>query len=483
MSSLLPEFLLILTAFFILIIDLFDAFNSESSLSPEFYALSGIGFSIISLFALWGYAPTTYFGGQFVVEEIDIFFKGAILVAGFFTVTLLPAIFNLKNLVKNHYPEFIVTLLFTLSGMLFLASSRDLVTLYVSLEMATLPLFALTAWEKSKFSAEGAIKYLILGAVGSSFLIFGFGILYAFTGSLSFESIRVALAQPHQDTLNLVLLAVAFIIPGLGFKLTLFPFHTWAPDAYQASPTPVTAFLSTASKVTGLVLATHLLLRIFSFQLKDLQLVMVVLSVATMTLGNFVAMKQENIKRFMAYSSISQAGYLLLGFLTLSPEGIASVLFYSYIYIFTNMAAFAVITLHIEQTQKQNILSLKGLSKTSPGYAAVLMLALFSLAGIPPLSGFVGKFFLFSIAAKQGYHIVVAIAAINSTVSLYYYLKIIKQMYINSPDEDTPSLKAPLVTKAGLILATMGTVFIGLIAPFYDQILWASEQWFKLWIK
>ena len=356
--------------------------------------------------------------------------------------------------------------------MLFLVSSRDLVSLYVSLELATIPLFLLVAWEKNIRSGEGALKYLLSGATASAILLYGLGLIYGLTGEMT-----LSLIGPKLVANPALWLAAGMTLAGVGFKLTLFPFHMWAPDAYEAAPTPVTAFLSVASKAAGLALFFQLYYRVFGFHTNSFNIVIAVLAAATMTLGNVVAIKQTRIKRFMAYSAISQAGYLMMGFLGDSHESTTAVMFYLLVYALTNLAAFAVIIHHIHNQNDESIEGMRGLSLTHPILALTLMIALFGLAGIPPLSGFVGKFFLFSVAAKSGYYWLVALAALNSTVSLYYYLRIIRQMYIEPANPKELAMSAPFLMKFGLSVATLGSVVCGLIPSLYEHIDASTIQW------
>ena len=268
-----------------------------------------------------------------------------------------------------------------------LISSRDLITLYVRVELSTIPLFLLAALKrKTMEGVEAGMKYVVLGALASALLLYGLGIFYALSGSMELDRLEIlTFSSP------LFFLASALVTAGIGFKLTIVPFHMWAADVYQGAPTPVTAYLSVASKGAGLAFGYQLFFRIMANSFDGWVPIVAILSAITMTLGNLVAMKQENIKRFMAFSSISQAGYLLMGFM--GEGGKQAMLFYLLVYVMTNLLVFGVIILFSNHTGKENISDYRGLSRTDPVIALCMMLGVFSLAGIPPLSGFVGKFF------------------------------------------------------------------------------------------
>jgi NADH-quinone oxidoreductase subunit N len=417
--------------------------------------------------------PDSALDGRFAIDSLTLWFKVVFLTATFLTFTLGSEPFREGAKQPLHWKaEFLVVMLFTLSGMMFLISSRDLVSLLVSLELATIPLYALAAWSRTEKAGEGAIKYLTVGALASAFLLYGFGLLYGLTGCTTLADIAHAL-QPSPA----VWLAAGLITAGIGFKLTLFPFHFWAPDAYQGAPTPVTAYLSVASKAAGLAMAFQMFYRVFGIFLADWAGIVAGLTAVTMTLGNLVAIRQTNLKRFMAYSAISQAGYLAMGFLGTGAQDAAAMVFYMLVYVLTNLSAFAVLVLHIHQTGEEDITSVRGLSQLNPLLALAMMVALFGLAGIPPLSGFVGKFFLFSVAAKAGLYWLVGLAAVNSTISLYYYLRIVRQMYIEEPLPGARPLVAPPLLVTGLLLATVGSVFCGLIPFFFERIGENATQW------
>lgn len=464
MTLMLPELIIVATAFLVLMLDIV-APNDDRKGWTAYVALAGIAVALGFVIANMGVTADAL-GGRFAVDPIGSWFKLIFLIATFITITISGEA-KLKS-----QGEFWTILLFVLSGMMFLASARDLVSLYVSLELATIPLMVLTAWPRDTRSGEGAIKYVIVGALASALLLYGLGLLYGLTGSMSFDAIAKAVKPSPAMWLTAGLLTA-----GIGFKLTLFPFHMWAPDVYEGAPTPMTAYLSVASKAAGMVLSFHIFYKIFGGLLADWTLIIAILATATMTLGNVVAVLQTNIKRFMAYSAISQAGYLIFGFLGTAEQDITAMVFYLFVYVLTNLAAFAVIIARVEQSGKEDLSAFRGLSRTNPVLALAFMIALFGLAGIPPLAGFVGKLFLFSVAAKYGYYWLVAVAALNSTVSLYYYLRIVRQMYIEPVDTTIKPLTVSPTFIVGLSIATLGSVICGILPMFYEAVSSSASHW------
>ena len=338
----------------------------------------------------------TILGGRFAMDAVAWWFKVIFIISGLVTVILSIDLLDGRVGVRvrgiGFRGEYYSVLLFTISGMMYIVSARDLITLFVSLELATIPLFVLAAWRRDDAqSGEAGLKYVLIGAMASAFILYGLGIIYGLTGSTDLNFLRQALKP------SLALwLATAMLVAGVGFKLTIVPFHMWAADVYQGAPTPVTAYLSVASKCAGLAFIFQLLFRILGAFIADGAMIVAIFAAITMTLGNVVAIVQQNIKRFMAFSAVSQAGYLIMGFLGNWDISVPAMLYYMLVYVTTNLAAFACIVWYANETGKEQISDYRGLSRTNPLIALAMMIALFSLAGIPPLSGFVGKFFLFS---------------------------------------------------------------------------------------
>jgi len=470
----LPEIIVIVVAVIVLVADLFAGERRRSILGPM--AVIGLLAALLTLiFAV----PQngSLLGGRFVIDTVAWWFKVLFLISGIVTVLLSIDLLDGRASVRargiGFQGEYYSVLLFTVSGMMYLISARDVITLYVSLELTTIPLFVLAAWRRDHVqSGEAGLKYVIIGAMASAFILYGLGILYGLAGSTDLNVMKQSLTPSMA-----MWLAMALLLAGVGFKLTLVPFHMWAADVYEGAPTPVTAYLSVASKGAGLAFMFQVFFRIIGTNLADWTLILALMAAATMTLGNLVAIVQNNIKRFMAFSAVSQAGYLIMGFLGSSPQGVPAMLYYMLVYMVTNLCVFACIIWYANETGREQISDYRGLSQTNPLVALAMIIGLFGLAGIPPLSGFVGKFFLFSIASGAGLHWLVAVAAVNSTISLYYYLRIVRQMYIEPVHENArriPITKVLMPTIAGLCIAS---VLLGIVPLFYETIHHGTISW------
>lgn len=474
----LPELIVIGTAFAVLGLDLLISESYRRVLAP----LALVGLAIATGALVLAPLNAHLLGGRFTLDAVAWWFKLMFLTSAFFTVLLSRDLLDGHTAVRvrgiGFRGEYYTMLLFTLAGMMYLISARDIITLYVSLELATIPLFVLAAWRRDDTkSAEAGLKYLLLGALASAFILLGLGMIYGMTGTMDMQEICDALRTGAQPAFYY---GATLLLAGVGFKLTIVPFHMWAADVYEGAPAPVTAYLSVASKGAGLALMFQLFFRMFGPHLTDWLGVIAALSAVTMTLGNAVAIVQNNIKRFMAFSAISQAGYFVMGFLGTSGQGAPPMIFYLLVYVFSNLAVFACIVWYSNETAREYIEDYAGLSQTNPIVALVLMVSLFSLAGIPPLSGFVGKFFLFSVASQAGYHWLVAVAAVNSTISLFYYLRVVRQMYIEPPKKGASAPQAPSVTlAAAMLLLCAGTALLGIVPSFHEMIQADTSQWFS----
>ena len=471
----LPELIVVAAVFMVLLVDLL--LTAKKRFVLDLIAMAGLGAAFVSLMLMTNVKDAEMFGGRFALDSVAWWFKAIFLLSAVITVAV--SMDGLNGRVASAGAklgsggEYYVALLSTVAGMMFMSSARDLVMLYVSLELSTIPLFVLTAWRRDALSGEAGLKYVVLGALGSAILLYGFSFLYGLTG----ETNIVAIGRQLTFMSPAFIVASVMITAGIGFKMTLVPFHMWAADVYQGAPTPVTAYLSVASKAAGLVLMFQIFFRAMGHVLDEWNVTIAVIAAATMTLGNLVAIVQQNIKRFMAFSAISQAGYLIMGFLGPDSAGIPAMLFYMLVYMLTNLAVFAVIIFHSNQTGSENIADYRGLSRTNPSIALAMMIALFGLAGIPPLSGFVGKFFLFSIASKAGFNWLVAVAAVNSTISLYYYLQIVRQMYIEPADANPQRLDVTPVLALSILVTVTGSVILGVVPAFYEMIHAGTAGW------
>ena len=462
---LLPEFTLAGTAGAVLLADLVFGAGVRRGLVP--LALVGTAGTLAVLLAA---TPAGSFDGAFAADATAAYFKVLLLAA---LAAVLGLSRDIERLTGRPPAEYLFLLLCATLGMLFLASATELVLLYVGLELATFPLVLLTAYQPRRArSAEGGIKYLLLAALGSAVLLFGLSWLYALTGATRLDMLTAVLAAGRVPFPPLAV-GLACVMGGVGFKLALVPFHTWAPDAYEGAPTPVTAFLSVAGKTAGFALAVRLLAGFLPAAAPWWTVLLGGLAAVTMVLGNLAAMPQRNLKRLLAYSSIAQAGYLVMGLVAFGEQALAAMLYYLAAYLVTNLAAFAVVTAVERATGSADVSAFQGLARRAPRLALVLMLALLSLAGIPPLAGFTAKFVLFTAAYGQGLVGLVFLAVLNSALSLYYYLRIIKAAYITPPPEPAAGVPVPAVLAVVLVLCLAGILVLGVVpAPF---MAWAQS--------
>jgi NADH-quinone oxidoreductase subunit N len=345
-------------------------------------------------------------------------------------------------------------------------SSGDFLMFYLGLELATIPIAAMTAFETYKTkSAEAGIKLILSSALSSGVLLYGISMIYGTTGSIYFSEVAEAYKESSLQTLALI-----FFFAGMGFKISLVPFHLWAADVYEGAPINVTSYLSVISKGATVFIFTIVLYTVFNYISYMWQDLISIIAVLTMTIGNLFAIRQNNIKRFLAFSSISQAGFILLGIIGGTQMGMTSVIYYVLVYIFSNLGAFGVATAISNATGKENIEEYNGLYKTNPLLSLTMMLSMFSLAGIPPIAGFFGKFFLFTAAAQQGFYLLVFIAVANTVISLYYYLLVVKAMFINSSDAPITYFKSDFMTKLGLLICVIGMFATGFVSSIYEYI-------------
>lgn len=459
------ELMLVLLAAIILVSELlFD----EKGSSPKIRFLAS---SLFFINLIVGFLPAEtgeMFGGMYRTSDMHILIKN-ILNIGVFIIFLQSDrwLANEENSFKT--AEFFIIMISTLTGMFFMISAGDFLMFYIGLELATIPLAALAAYEvyKNK-SAEAGIKLILSSALSSGVLLWGISMIYGTTGSVYFEEVKASFTIS-----GLSILGFIFFMSGMGFKISLVPFHLWTADVYEGSPIGVTSYLSVISKGAALTILTIILFTVFPAIIEMWQNVIYIIAIITMTVGNLFAIRQNNIKRFLAFSSISQAGYILLGIIGGNQFGMASLLYYIMVYIFSNLAAFGVVAAISNASGRENISDYNGLYKTNPKLSLTLMLAMFSLAGIPPVAGFFGKFFLFTAAAEKGFYILVLIAVINTIISLYYYLLVVKAMFINKSDEPISHFKSDWVTKLGLALCIAGVVamgFVGYILEYFNNV-------------
>ncbi len=406
------------------------------------------------------------FGGMYGTSPLILLMKN-ILNIGVLIIFIQSVSWLKLEEQKEKIGEFFVILLSSLIGMDYMISSGDFLMFYLGLELATIPVAALAAFERFKEkSAEAGVKLIFTSALSSGILLYGLSMIYGTTGSVYFPEVSAAFSSAP-----LQILAFIFFFAGMAFKISLVPFHLWAADVYEGAPINVTSYLSVISKGAAVFIFMIILYTVFNKIALMWRDVIYIISILTMTLGNLFAMRQRNIKRFLAFSSISQAGFILLGIIGQSQLGMTTVVYFVLVYIFSNLGAFGVATIISNKTGKESIDDYDGLYRTNPMLSLTMMLALFSLAGIPPLAGFFGKFFLFASAAKQGMYILVFIAVLNTIISLYYYLLVVKAMFLNRSDRPIAYFKSDGYTKLGLAICIAGIILIGFASPVYEFIL------------
>ncbi len=360
--------------------------------------------------------------------------------------------------------EFYVLTLCTLFGMYIMISSGNFLMLYLGLETASVPLACLVAFDKYKHnSAEAGAKFILTAALSSGIMLYGISMLYGTCGTLYFADVPYLMNMSAMQIAGMV-----FFMAGMAFKISLVPFHLWTADVYQGAPSSVTAYLSVVSKGSAAFVLMVVLFKVFAplaYIWKDL---LYGLIIVTITVGNLFAIRQNNIKRFFAFSSISQAGYIMLGVIAGTSQGMSALVYYILIYVLSNLAAFGVISAIDTKTGKVNISDYDGLYSTNPRLAIVMMFALFSLGGIPPFAGFFSKFFIFAAAASQGYYILVLIALINTVISLYYYLLVVKAMFIKKSDNPIPYFRSDSPMAISLVICMVGVFLAGLVSCIYS---------------
>lgn len=456
-----------------LLVFLFDTFFGEGLRSRLTY----ITVAIFGVFTVYSFlAPLTSgeaFAGMYATSPIVASIKN-ILNVGMFIVLLQSVKWNDSTSQLVRKGEFLELMLVTLFGMYLMVSARHFLIFVIGLETASLPLAALAAFDKKQYeSHEAAVKYLFTAVFSSAIYMLGLSFVYGFTGSLYFDDIAIAVMGVEGTALLYV--ALAFVIAGIGFKISLVPFHLWTADVYQGAPTSVTSYLSVVSKGSAAFAAFIILTQAFGSVYSEVwEWMLYALIILTITIGNLFAIRQTNMKRFLAFSSISQAGYIMLGVVAFNATGVGALSYYVLVYIVSNLAAFGVIQAIENATGKVEMTDYNALYKTNPKLSFAMMLAMFSLGGIPPFAGFFSKFFIFSSALEQGsvaIYVLVLIALINTIISLYYYLLVVKAMFINDNDNPITTFKSHWTERAGLVVCVAGIILVGLISCIYSFLI------------
>lgn len=367
---------------------------------------------------------------------------------------------------RDRIHEYFMLLMTTLIGMNFMISAGHFLMFYIGIELATIPLAALAAYERFKNrSAEAGIKLILSSALSSGILLFGLSMIYGTTGSLYFSEVAAEVRD-----IPLVILGFIFFFSGMSFKMSLVPFHLWTADVYEGAPVNVTAYLSVVSKGAAAFIFIIVLFTVFPVIIATWEKTIWIIAVLTITIGNLFALRQKNMKRFLAFSSIAQAGFFLLGFVGGNQLGMTTVIYYALVYIFSNLAAFGIVGIIANKTGRESMDDYDGLYRTNPGLSIAMMLAMFSLAGIPPVAGFFGKFFLFVAAAEKGFYVLVTIAVLNTIIALYYYLLVVKAMFINRNETPIEPFKSDSMSKLGLAICLAGIIVTGFASGIFEMI-------------
>ena len=461
--TLLPELILVALVLTVITVDLFLSRANKWLLTP--LTVAGLILAGAACVVVWGINETVY-AGFYEVDDLSVFFKAATILIGIITVLFAPSYLIVRRIPLG---EFHMILVSALLGMCVLASSSDLITLFLGLELMTMPSYLLTGLHKTdRYSNEGGLKYFLLGSFASAIVLFGISWLYGITGTTNIAEIAVALEGQMSGAL---LVAIGFLMVGGTFKIAAVPFHYWTPDAYQGAPTPITGFLSVGPKLG----AFALLIRLFAEALAPLRAdwlgIFLVLTVLTMTLGNVVALTQVNVKRMLAYSSIAHTGYIMAGLAAYAnagsadaaTQGIESVLFYVLGYAVMNIAAFAVVGMLQRDTSRFGGLnSFAGLASRSPGRAAAMGILMLSLTGIPPTVGFFAKLYVLLAAVEAGLAWLAVVLVLNAALAAFYYLRVVVYMYMRDPEPDPAPIDTSPFGSVALALSVAGVLILGL---------------------
>lgn len=452
----------------LVIFEIFSNKKQKASIIP--FALI-----LLTINTVIGFLPLNtgeIFGGMFRTNALLHLFKTTLSIGVLILLLQSADWLKEKVIAENKSTEFLILILSSLLGTYYMISAGDFLMFYIGLELTTLPVAALVAYETFKRkSAEAGVKYILSSALASGSTIFGVSLLYATTGTIYFDAMAEILTIS-----NLSILGFIFFFSGLAFKISLAPFHFWTADVYEGAPINVASYLSVISKGAAVVILMIVLFTVFKPLIPIWSKIIYIIAIATMFVGNLFALRQQNMKRFLAYSSIAQAGFILLGLLSVDQLGATTVVYFVAVYIFSNLGAFGVVQAISAASNKENIDDYEGFYRTNPRLSMVMMLSLFSLAGIPPLAGFFGKFFLYVAAASKGYYILVFIGVVNATISLYYYLLVIRAMFLRKNPDAIPYFKSKPYMKLGLIMAAVGILVAGLYSPLYEYIFSISNS-------
>jgi NADH-quinone oxidoreductase subunit N len=459
--SILPEILVVATALFVLFVDLVLPEENKRVLCGV--SIVGVALSLFAVFAM-GPARISGFSGAVVHDGLGAFFEIVILSACALTLLMATGYSEWEG---THKGEFYSLLLLSTSGMMFMAKGTDLMTVFLGLETLSIPIYVLVGFHRHRMSSiEGALKYFLLGAFASGFLLYGIALIYAVAGTTKLPLLATMLLDARLAANPLFLAGAGLLLVGLAFKVSLVPFHMWTPDAYEGAPTLVTAFMSAAVKAAAFAALIRFLLLTLPGMQPAMGKILWVLAVLTMTVGNLSALRQDNVKRMLAYSSIAHAGYILVGMVSGDVLGGQASLFYLLVYAFMNIGAFGVVMLIAQKEDEgYDIRNFAGIGFRYPALGALLTLFLISLGGIPPTAGFIGKFYLFSAAVKNGYIGLAVIGVLNSAVSIYYYLRLVVYMYMVPAGAEAPAPRPPRIAFSLALCASAAVVIVLGILP------------------
>jgi NADH-quinone oxidoreductase subunit N len=465
-ASILPEILILMISLLVFVVEPF--WKEEKRRNVGWLTAIGLfAAMVISLIFARPGEPTSTLGGMVRFDWLGFFFKMLFMFAGAATALLL-----MDNEKVGHRGEGYLLLLASLLGMNLMAASADLVMLYLAIETASIPLYILAGFMLADDkSTEAGFKYLLFGALTSTVMLYGFSLVFGFAGTTDLYQLADMLQSGNLSIVSTFSI-LALILVGIGFKVSIVPFHFWAPDVYEGSPTPVAGFLSTASKAAGFAVLIRLFVVAFPDLATSWTAILAVLAAITMTVGNLLALPQTNIKRLLAFSSVAHAGYVLIGVVALTQLGVASVVFYLAAYIVTNLLAFGIVMAFSRVTGLEEITDYAGMSRRNPGLALMMLAAFLSLTGMPPFAGFVAKVVVFAAGIQAGYTWLVVIGIINSVVGMYYYLNVMKYVYLyRMPNQDEENYPVPLTRPyaIALIVLVFGVILVGtLFAPWFN---------------
>lgn len=473
-TALLPEIGLFVLAGFVLLFDLL--WPEERRRALGWLTFTGLVVLIIAalLFSRPDGNNRLIWGGMLRQDWLGFVF-GLLFLSG----AALTALFAMDSPTIGQRGEFYLLMLAATLGMLLMASSADLVMLYLAIETTSIPLYALAGFlTRQEKSSEAGLKYILFGAMTSAVMLYGFSLLYGFTGTTQIYTLAARLQSGDLPVATLIGVGLLVLV-GFGFKVSAVPFHFWAPDVYEGAPTPAAGFISTASKAAGFAVLLRFLLAVFPAALPYWTMALAIISAITMVVGNFVALTQRNIKRLLAYSSIAHAGYILIGVAASSAFGTTSAVFYLITYLLTNLAAFGVVAVAGKALGSDEISAYSGLSRRSPGLALALLAALLSLGGIPPFGGFVGKVLVIASAVNAGLIWLAIFAILNSIVGLYYYLNVLKVVYLYRSEGDELPLPLTRPWSIALMVCVAGILLLGtFFAPWYNWSMTAAAGLF-----